>query len=92
MHHLRFVTCPADPDLWMWPVQKSDGSPCYEYVLLYMDNTLVVSKRAEEILWNEIGWYFELKEESIGTPTIYLGGRVRLEQTLGSWAHNRNMK
>ena len=54
MHHLQFVTCPADPDMWMQPVQKSDGSPCYEYVLLYKDNTLVVSERAEEILWNEI--------------------------------------
>ena len=54
MHHLQFVTCPANPDMWMWPVQKSDGSPCYEYILLYMDDTLVVSERAEEILRNEI--------------------------------------
>ena len=55
MHHLQFVTCPADPDVGMWPAQKSNSSPCYEYVLLYTDDTLVVSERAEEILWNEIG-------------------------------------
>ena len=55
MHHLQFVTCPADPDIWMQPVQKSNGSPCYEYILLCMDDTLVVSERAEEILQNEIG-------------------------------------
>ena len=54
MHHLEFVTCPADPDMWMWPAQKSDVSPCYKYILLYTDDTLVVSERAEEILQNEI--------------------------------------
>ena len=89
MHHLQFATCPADSDVWMWPVQKSDSSPCYEYILLYMDNTLVVSERAEEILQNEIGWYFELKEESIRTPTIYLGGRVRkvkLDNGMEAWS------
>ena len=32
---------------------------------------------AEEILREEIGKYFELKEESIGRPSLYLGGRVR---------------
>ena len=53
MHHLQFVTCPADLDMWMWPVQKSNGSPCYEFVLLYMDDTLEVSERAEEILRNK---------------------------------------
>ena len=55
MHHLQFVTCPADPDLWMQPAQKSDGSPCYKYILLYTDDPLVVSERTEQILQNEIG-------------------------------------
>ena len=68
MHHLQFVTCPADPYMWMWPAQQSDGSPCFQYILLYMDDTLVVSKRAEEVLQNEIGRYFELMEESVRPP------------------------
>ena len=40
----------------------------YDYVLLYVDDALVVSENAESILRNEFGRYFELKEESIGPP------------------------
>ena len=37
----------------------------------------MISENAEEILREEIGKYFELKEESIGCPSLYLGGCVR---------------
>jgi hypothetical protein len=89
MHHLDFVSCPADPDVWMRPALKSDGSTCYEYVLLYTDDALVISENAEDILRREIGKYFELKEESIGTPKLYLGGKVRrvqLENGVYAWS------
>ena len=61
MQFLNFASCPADPDVWMRPAIKSDGSKCYDYVLLYVDDALVLSENAESILRN-----FELKEESIG--------------------------
>ena len=67
---------------------KSDGSKCYEYVLLYVDDTLVVNENAECILGNELGRYFELKEESIGPPDHCLGGKVRnvqLENGVHTW-------
>ena len=74
MSHVGFASCLADPDVWMWPAEKADGSPYYEYVLLYVDYTLVISENAKKILQEEIGRYFELKEELIGHPTLYLGG------------------
>ena len=77
MMHLNFTSCPADPDVWMRPAKKSDGSEYYEYVLLYVDDTLVISENAEDVLRNEIGKYFEVKEKSIGPPKLYLGGHVR---------------
>ena len=44
MHEtLSFVSCPADPDIWMGPNKKSDGSTCYDYILLYVDDALVIS-------------------------------------------------
>ena len=55
MHHLNFRSRPADPDVWMRPAKKGDGSPCYDYVLLYVDDALVISDNAESILQNEIG-------------------------------------
>lgn len=89
MKHLSFTSCPADPDVWMRPAKKSDGLAYYEYILLYTDDTLCISENPEKILRKELGKYFTLKEESIGPPSIYLGGRVRkvtLDNGVGAWA------
>jgi hypothetical protein len=89
MRHLEFESCLADPDVWMRPALKPDGSEYYEYVLIYMDDVLVVSTWGEKILREGIGRYFDLKEESIGPPTIYLGGHLRkveLENGVKAWA------
>jgi hypothetical protein len=84
MRHLDFVSCPADPDVWMQPATKGDGLEYYEFVLLYMDDILTVSDNAEKVLREQIGRYFELKEESIGPPKLYMGGHVcKVELTNG---------
>ena len=80
MRYLNFVSCPADPDVWMRLAITSGGSSYYEYILLYTDDTLVISENAEHVLRNELGKHFTLKEESIGPPKIYLGGSVRKVQ------------
>ena len=61
MQFLNFTSCPADPDVWMRPAIKSDGSKCYDYALLHVDDALVVSENAESILRNELRRDFELK-------------------------------
>ena len=76
MEFLNFQSFLADPDVWMRPAIKSDGNTYYEYILLYVDDAPVVSDNAKSILRNELGRYFHLKEESIGPPTVYHGGRV----------------
>ena len=89
MEFLNFKSCLADPDIWMRAAIKSDGNTYYEYILLYVDNALAVSENAESILQNELRRYFHLKEESIGLPTVYLGGRVRkvqLENGVWAWS------
>jgi hypothetical protein len=61
----------------------------WDFVLIYIDDTLVISENAETILRNEIGKYFEIKQESIGPPKIYLGGhlrKVQLENGVDAWA------
>ena len=65
-HHLRncmellgFESSRADPDVWMRASVRKDGvTKYYEYVLLYVDDCLVISDRAESILRNEIGKYW----------------------------------
>lgn len=61
-----FKYCQADPD----------RTKVWEYVLLYVDDCLIISSRAENTLRNEIGKFFELKEESIRPPIIYLVGQM----------------
>ena len=66
------------------------GGSYYEYVLLYVDDVLVISANAEAVLRQEIGSTFELKEESIGPPDIYLGGKlqqVELDDGTKCWSY-----
>ena len=51
MRHLEFEPCLADPDLWMKPeVRPEDGHKYCAYILLFVDDVLVVHHSAEEIL------------------------------------------
>ena len=83
MGRLGFTSSRADPDVWFRLSKRSTGEEYYEYVLLYVDNVLVVSEKAEAVLQKEIGKDWILKEESIGPPSKYLGGKLR-EVTLES--------
>ncbi len=95
-HHLRecmgrlgFTSSRADPDVWFRLSKRSTGEEYYEYVLLYVANVLVISEKAEAVLRKEIGKDWILKEESIGPPSKYLGGKLRevtLESGLKCWA------
>ena len=37
MTNMHFITCKADPDVWMRPSKRNDGSVYWQYVLLYTD-------------------------------------------------------
>ena len=89
MQHLGFESCLADPDVWMRLAVTANGTECWEYVLLYTDDALVISPNAEKLLHEGIGRYFPLKEGLVGPPDLYLGGRVRqvvLENSVKAWA------
>ena len=62
MDYLGFTSCIADPDVWVRRSNHGDGTSYYGYVLLYVDNCLVISDRAENVIREEIGKYFELKQ------------------------------
>ena len=76
MAHLKFTPCLADPDVWMRPAQKADGTEYWEYELLYVDHALVISENGKEILVKEMGRYFTMNPGSIGPPSLYLGGHM----------------
>ena len=91
MKEVGFTSCQGDPDVWMQPAKKDDGTVVWEYFLLYTDDCLVISPRGrgEKILRNEIHPKFTLKEESIRPPDIYLGGKLReltLKNGIKAWS------
>jgi hypothetical protein len=80
--------CVADPDIWMTPRTREDDSfEYYSYVLIYVDDILIVSHDAMNDL-RKIDYYFKMKEDSIGDPDIFLGSKIRkmvLPNQVGAW-------
>ena len=62
MSHLGFTSLRPDPDVWFRPLKQATGEDYYKYVLLYVDDDLVISEHADKVLHNEIGQHFVLRE------------------------------
>ena len=89
MEYLGFTPCKADREIGIREAQKDSGEFYWEYVLLYVDDTLCISMNGKYVLENEIGKYFYIKEGSVGPPSIYLGNKVSnvtLENGKQAWA------
>ena len=89
MDEMGFTSCKADPEIWMRPGIKDDGSEYWQYVLLYTDDILCIMEHPEKFLREEMGTRFTLKEKSIGPPTQYLGNKVSnitLENGTSCWS------
>jgi hypothetical protein len=76
MRHLRYESCRADPDLWMMVRTRDDHFEYYSYVLIYVDDILVISHEALADL-RKIVHYIKVKKDSVGDPNIYLGSKLR---------------
>ena len=51
MHYLGFLPCPADLDLYMKPmVRPEDEFEYYAYVLIYVDDVMVIHHDADTVL------------------------------------------
>ena len=72
----KFKSCPADPDVWMRPNVKLDGTPYWEYVLIYVDDCLAISHDPKAIM-DFLSSRYTLKAGSVKEPTEYLGAEIR---------------
>jgi Reverse transcriptase (RNA-dependent DNA polymerase) len=74
-----FISCKSDPDMWLRPEIKTDGSKYYEYVLVYVDDLLVISEQPSIILQTLVDDHkYRLKD--VGSPTCYLGASIGKKQ------------
>ena len=88
MEKMGFSSCLADPDLWMRKVVSDSGEQYYEYVLLYVDDCLVISQHPRKILV-KIDYYFPLKPDLVGPPNLYLGAKlskIQLPNGVEAWS------
>ena len=72
-----YISCLADSDVWMKPVTRpSDGFKYWEYVLVYVDDLLVVSHDPQAVM-DIMNKSYTLKPGSVKVPTEYLGAIVK---------------
>ena len=88
MRLLGYEPFRADPDLWFKAqLCPNNGFEYYEYFLLYVDGSLVISHDAMAALdWMDK--FFMMKKGSIEDSDIYLGAKLRkiqLENGVFAW-------
>jgi hypothetical protein len=77
LEDMGFRNTYADPDFWICPATYS-GFDYYEMILVYVDDTLCISKQTASIM-KHIASIYHLKDDSIGEPKRYLGANI------GTW-------
>ena len=76
MRLLGYEPFRADPDLWFKAqVRPDDDFEYYEYVLLYVDDSLAISHDDMAAL-DLMDKFFMMKKGSIGDLDIYLGAKL----------------
>ena len=76
LHDLRYMSTKADPDVWIKPSVKPDGSECYQIVLCYVDDVLSISDDPMKTI-DGIKSVFKLKGDKAETPDMYLGATIQ---------------
>ena len=76
---LGFKPTLIDPDVYYRKNYRNDGTPYYEYLLLYVDDVLAISLDPKAIM-EEIGRSFTIKDGKYGPPKTYLGANIEKVQ------------
>ena len=85
---LEFCPTCGDPDVYIKPQPKPDGTRYYEMLLVYVDDILVLSHDTKPII-DGIADQFRLKEDSLRTPSQYFGATIKIftdKDGYKSWA------
>ena len=74
-NHLGFKSSLADPDLWYKAATDSTGNKYYSYILVYVDDLLIIDKNPRKFM-SQIQDTFTVKPDSIEEPKTYLGADI----------------
>ena len=73
---LGFKSSLADPDLWYKPMITSEGIEYYVYILVYVDDILIIDINPNRFM-DLLKDTYTVKPSSIGEPRLYLGADMR---------------
>ena len=76
LEELGFKSSVADPTVWMRVATKENGEDYYEYILMYVDDILAISRDAKALLISMEGGTVKYKNGKIEPPDTYLGARL----------------
>ena len=74
LREASYVSCKADPDVWMRPACKKTGEKYYEYVLIYVDDILCISHDPMKTM-SHLQNTYRLKDGTVKEPDTYLGAQ-----------------
>ena len=83
LHDIGFNPTKADPDVWICPAVKPDGSKYYDYIMCYVNDILSVSLDMKSISQSLQG-QFKLKGDKIEPLDMYLGAQLGTMQVEGN--------
>jgi hypothetical protein len=72
---LGYKSCLADADIWMRPAVKDNNCHYYEYLAIYVNDTLCISHDPMKTM-EAISKLYRIKDNSIEPPKTYLGAQV----------------
>ena len=84
LKEMGYTSCVADPDVWMNNQTNKEGYKYWAYMLVYVDNCLLVYHDPGPVM-EELKSQYSLKNDLYGEPTRYLGANVGKYQV----PHNR---
>ena len=73
---LGFVLCLIDTGVWRKPLIKENGDTYYEYILMYVDEGLVISETTKWVIELLVDKPCNYKLKDRGKPTPYLATEV----------------
>ena len=83
IYDLRFKPSAANPDVWMRPATKADGTKYYEYVLVYVGDILTMSEKPEEIMQSLMNEFtFKGGADGVIPPTDNLGAKLEWKEDI----------
>ena len=82
LDNMGFRSTTADPDVWIRPGVKADGEEYYEYVLVYVDDIMVISHAPDRVM-EQIQERFTFKNNEWTAPDTYLGAKIEAKSLNG---------